>query len=391
MRTATPSQTRLALLAPVAVTALAVAEALAVSASAPTAERLAGVALIAPALFARRRAPLAASLFVAVAVAARAAFGEYGAIGFSQAAMCALMAWSAGRWASGRSSVAGIAAGQAGIAGAVALHGEALVNDYLMLGLTVGLCGVAGVAVRRRSEELVRSRVERDRARAERDRQLAEALAEERRRIAREMHDAVGHSLSILSIQVAAARRHVERDAGRARGHVETMRATAGATASELRSLLSAIDEPGDDGVAQPGIADVAALVDATDGAVLLRLRCDDAVPASVGLAAYRIVQEALTNARKHAAGTRVTVEVATEQGCVEIRVRNTLGRSRRSAGPGGHGLVGMAERVRLYRGSLRAGPTDGGGWEVAASLPLQGEPVGHGIDAAPRAARSTA
>ena len=217
-------------------------------------------------------------------------------------------------------------------------------------------------------------------ARAEQAERMAErevelAARDERSRIAREMHDVVAHGLSVIVVQADGARYAAAKDPDVAVGTLETISATGRDALTEMRRLLGLLRE-GDTGVApQPGLDDVRHLVDEARAAGM-RVAADlpesaPDVPDGVGLAAYRIVQEALTNVRKHAGpDAAVDVRVAVDRG-VAIDVRDD-GRGAAARGDGrGLGLVGMRERAAVHGGTLEAGPAPGGGFAVSARLPL--------------------
>ena len=217
-------------------------------------------------------------------------------------------------------------------------------------------------------------------ARAEQAERMAErgvelAARDERSRIAREMHDVVAHGLSVIVVQADGARYAAAKDPDVAVGTLETISATGREALTEMRRLLGLLRE-GDTGVApQPGLDDVRHLVDEARAAGM-RVAADlpepaPDVPDGVGLAAYRIVQEALTNVRKHAGpDAAVDVRVAVDRG-VAIDVRDDgRGAAARAEGRG-LGLVGMRERAAVHGGTLEAGPAPGGGFAVSARLPL--------------------
>ena len=217
-------------------------------------------------------------------------------------------------------------------------------------------------------------------ARAEQAERMAErevelAARDERSRIAREMHDVVAHGLSVIVVQADGARYAAAKDPDVAVGTLETISATGREALTEMRRLLGLLRE-GDTGVVpQPGLDDVRHLVDEARASGM-RVAADlpehaPDVPDGVGLAAYRIVQEALTNVRKHAGpDAAVDVRVAVDRG-VAIDVRDD-GRGAAAPGDGrGLGLVGMRERAAVHGGTLEAGPAPGGGFAVSARLPL--------------------
>jgi signal transduction histidine kinase len=233
------------------------------------------------------------------------------------------------------------------------------------------------VAHQRRQNALLQELTDRlveERATAERA-----AVAEERSRIARELHDVIGHEVTVIALQADAAAMALTRAPDRAAAPIEAIRRSATEALAEMRrvvGMLRAAEE--EDLRPQPGLTDVESLVEASRAAgarVDLTLRPPERPPhASVQLAAYRLVQEALTNARRHSPGAPVAVRVLGDDAEVLVEVVNrespAVPEPRR--GDEGFGLVGMRERVRLLGGRLDAGPTDGGGFALTARLPLE-------------------
>lgn len=231
---------------------------------------------------------------------------------------------------------------------------------------------------RERAEELV-ERAER----AERERELlaAQQVRHERTRIAREMHDVVAHSLSVMIIQAGAARRQVRANPDRATESLEAIEATGREAMHEMRRILGVLrdDRPSTEEpehrAPQPSLGSLDDLVaTAQDLPVVLRTEGDlTALPAAVELSAYRIVQEALTNVRRHAGPVRrVEVRVErTEQGLVVEIDDDGRGASVQRCDPG-FGLTGMRERVGVFGGRLEVGPRTGGGWRVRATFPAE-------------------
>jgi signal transduction histidine kinase len=206
------------------------------------------------------------------------------------------------------------------------------------------------------------------------------ALLEERQRIARELHDVVAHHMSVIAIQAEAAPYKTADPPAELVESFGEIRASALAGLGELRRVLGVL-RTGVPGTApQPGLGDLEALLDsARSGGVSVTVTCSGepaALPEGVDLSAYRIVQEALSNAMRHAPGSDVRVEVAYREDGLAIEVRNDavapvlVGGGTRDAG-GGHGLVGMRERAAMLGGSLEAGPTQDGGFLVSAVLPV--------------------
>jgi signal transduction histidine kinase len=202
-----------------------------------------------------------------------------------------------------------------------------------------------------------------------------DVLREERARIARELHDVIAHSVSVIVVQAGAAEPLVEEDPEQARLALRTIRSTASDALGEMRRLLGIL-RAADDELSfspQPSIAELEPLLaQARAGGLEVELRVDGKprlLAPGVDLAAYRIVQEALTNSRKHAGASSATVALRYAPSLLEIRVVD----DGTAAGPqavAGHGLVGMRERVGLYNGALEVGSCDGGGFLVRAVLP---------------------
>jgi signal transduction histidine kinase len=241
-------------------------------------------------------------------------------------------------------------------------------TNLAIISVFVGAAWTAGYLLRRRAEHV--RRVE-----AESGELAKEAVADERARIARELHDIVAHSVSIISVQAGAADQFLERDPARAREHLGTVLRVAHDALTEMRRLTGVLREEPAGYEPQPGLGRVAELVDQARAAGLDVSLAEEgerrAVPPGVDLAAFRIVQEALTNARKHAGAVAAQVRVRYWDGGVEVEVANAPGAGGNGDGAG-HGLVGMRERVRVYGGTLEAGPQAGGGFRVRARLPLE-------------------
>ena len=210
----------------------------------------------------------------------------------------------------------------------------------------------------------------------------AAAVAAERNRIARELHDVVAHHLSMMVVQAEAGAVTATKDPARAVQVFDAIGAAGKHALREMRRLLGVLKDS--DGPAelapQPGAADIADLVDGVRAAGLdVRLRTEGeqrALPSAADLSAYRIVQEALTNCVRHAGASHADVEVRYDADAVRIEIVDDGNGGSSEPQPGGHGLVAMRERVALVGGSLDAGPAPGGGWRVRATLPLTAEQV---------------
>jgi signal transduction histidine kinase len=207
----------------------------------------------------------------------------------------------------------------------------------------------------------------------EREQQLA--VEEERGRIARELHDVIAHSLGVIVVQAGAGERLAARNPERAEETLRSIHEIGRQALGEMSRLVGVLREGGEEvGLEpQPGLDQLEVLLEQTRLAGLpVELTIEgEAVklPPGADLSAYRIVQEALTNARKHGGGSAcVTLEYT--QGELAIEVGNDGGGERNGTG-GGHGLIGMRERAALYGGTLEAGPRPGGGFAVRATLPL--------------------
>jgi signal transduction histidine kinase len=211
---------------------------------------------------------------------------------------------------------------------------------------------------------------------ATRERLAVQAVHLERRRIAAELHDLVGHSLGVLLLHVTGARRRIEDDPAGATEALRRAESIGRAGLAEIRRSVAALrDEAGTSLAPATTAADVPSLVAATAAAGCpARLRVDGElaeVEPITGLAVYRVVQESLANAARHAPGAAVTASVSVRAGDVEVVVADAGGPAP-PRGPAGVGLVGMRERVEALGGTLAAGPA-GTGWEVRAVLPRAG------------------
>ncbi|MBW8731989.1 MAG: sensor histidine kinase, partial [Terrabacter sp.] len=227
---------------------------------------------------------------------------------------------------------------------------------------------------------LEREREDRDRA----------AVTAERLRIARELHDVVAHSMSVIAVQAGVGSHVIATDPSAARAALGVIESTSRGALTEMRRMLGVLRQDGETALhPMPGLADIARLVAETRRTglgVTVSSTADGAnLPAGVDLAAYRVVQEALTNVLKHG-GPVAHVHIACSEAEVELEVLDE-GRARRprpgdvpesgvGVAPGaGQGLVGMRERVELYGGSFEAGPRPGGGFRVHATLPYAVQP----------------
>jgi signal transduction histidine kinase len=234
---------------------------------------------------------------------------------------------------------------------------------------------VAGRLVARQRAQSARLAALAAQLRREQARAAETAVAEERARIARELHDIVGHDVSVIALQADAAAASLQSAPERAHAPIAAIRASATDALAEMRRVLGALRADGDAELGpQPGVDDLPALVARSRAAgtpvELVVTGTPHPVGQMVELALFRLAQEALTNAHKHAPGAPVRLTLAWRDRAVELRVTDE-GPGPSANGSGGHGLLGMHERVRLLGGELSTGPATGGGFEVAATLPL--------------------
>ncbi|MEW2542675.1 histidine kinase [Micromonospora chalcea] len=252
--------------------------------------------------------------------------------------------------------------------------------------LIVGAVWLAGLNLRTRRLYVLSLEDRAATLEREREAQARAAVAEERTRIARELHDVVAHSMAVMIVQADGVRFTLDRDPATAREAAKVVADTGRAALEEMRRLVGVLREPTAtqpdpaDGPAhrRPALVELPALLDRFRAAGL-RVACGGAgapppLPPGLELTVYRVVQESLTNTLKHA-GVGASVELTLDWSADAVVIRaEDDGRGRPVDGPapsGGHGLVGMRERVGVYDGSLAAGPTLAGGWRVRARLPL--------------------
>jgi signal transduction histidine kinase len=333
-------------------------------------------------LYWRRRAPIVVLAFV-TAVLIAMYLREYGAF-LSVLGLPALYAVAAHEehrsrawWALGL-SCAGLL-----VAASVSLLDRPEGFAYLTLvSMVVFLAAAVAAGVIIRNRERIFVDTERRAAQAEVDRvaEAERAVVRERSRIAREMHDVVAHSMSVVAVQAAAGREIVHSNPDKAADVFERIETVGREALAELRRMLGVLRETGDEQSSlapQPGIGDLAGAVEQSRavGVETTLVVEGEQRPLAPGieLAAYRIVQEALTNVRKHAGAASATVRIAYEPQALVIEVsddgRGAVTSLSRSGA--GHGLIGMRERVEIYGGELTSGPRPGGGFVIRAVLPV--------------------
>ena len=325
--------------------------------------------LVLPLLF-RRRFPIGAPVVVFAVLAAEAlAPGE--AVTSSQANGMALIAafTIAGTHSDFRSALAGAVIGYASVSAIILIERPPASGTWPIV-VVAAVSWAIGRTLAERARRAANLEERADRL----EREQAAAVAGERARIARELHDVIAHSVSVMTVQAGAARLLLDEDPERARGPLLAVEETGRQALAEMRRLLGILrgDEQPAALAPQPGVADIGSLVEQLGAAGLpvdVVVEGDaQELPPGIDLAAYRVVQEALTNALKHAGAARAEVSICYETTVLELSVTND-GRVPRN-GRGGHGLVGMRERVTLYGGEFEAGPRREGGYAVRAMLP---------------------
>ena len=335
--------------------------------------------LAAPLVFRRRRPGYALGLIAVVCLAqwladVRAA----GDIAFLLA-LFSLGAYGRQRWA----LAAGIAVGELGVILALVRWGPA--SNWLLPALTatgtVSACWLVGIYVRMRRAYVQSMRDRAETAERDRDSRAQVAVAAERARIAREMHDVIAHSLSVMiTLNDAAAAVEVS---PQARQTIAQASEVGRHALGEMHRMLGVLRDDESTGHSpQPGVAelpDLVSLVRSAGFAVELAVTGDvNAIPPTAQLALYRIVQESLTNVVKHARqAEHVTVVIRRHDGCLDLRIDDDGAPATEGPGlgtPTGHGLSGMQERARLFDGRVTAGRRAGGGWSVRGHLRLDGQ-----------------
>jgi signal transduction histidine kinase len=252
-------------------------------------------------------------------------------------------------------------------------------GDYIWVGAFMAVAWTTGFVLSRRAEQAKEMAERAHRLEREQLEAAERAVGEERARIARELHDVIAHSVSVMTVQTGAVRRLLKPDQVREREALETVEATGRQALTEMRRLVGLLREQGamPEFSPQPGMATIDSLLDGVRAAGLpvdLEVVGEPRdLPPGVDLAAYRVVQEALTNALKYAGPAHAWVAVSWGDAALELEVSND-GRGVGDGNGGGHGLAGMRERVSLYGGAIESGPRDGGGYVVRAHLPLEEE-----------------
>ncbi|MFF5210749.1 sensor histidine kinase [Streptosporangium sp. NPDC000396] len=335
------------------------------------------VALTALPLAVRRRYPLAA--FWAVV---SAALLTADAATWITVLTCAIAAYTA--VAHGRNRVLAVA----GLMLAAVLAGAAFrdvapgLPSWLGPFVVLLSAGVAASLVRFWQQRLNASRRRLAELQQDQEETMRRAVQEERSRIAGELHDVVTHNVSVMLIQAGAARKMMQTEPKRSEQALLAVEASGRAAMAELRHVMGLLagpdgerpGNPGDGLEPQPGLDQLDSLVERVRAAgtpVTLSVSSPGPLPAGVDLTAYRVVQEALTNTIKHAAGAAASVVIGHDGDWLEIEVTDTGGAAEtRSRTGNGRGLIGLRERLAVYGGTLDAGPRTGGGYRIKARIP---------------------
>jgi signal transduction histidine kinase len=338
------------------------------------------IALVALPLLARRRFPFAAPAGVWL-LAAGFSFLDGRLIVFTASASIAGLAaaFLLGNLRDGSQAQLGLGVTVVGAALVMYNNPDHSAADLVFTPILFGIGWLAGFALRERAEQA--EAAEERALRAEREREAAAriAVAEERARIARELHDIVAHSVSVMVLQVGAVRHKLPKALDEDRDALQGVEQAGRTALSEMRRLLGAMRDDGDgvDLAPQPGLDRLDALVEEVGRAGLpVRLHVDGdpfPLPRALDLSAYRIVQEGLTNSLKHARARHADVTVRYGSDELRIEVRDDGAGAERSDGLG-HGLVGIRERVKIYGGEMTAGTAPEGGFVLSTRLPLSGE-----------------
>lgn len=315
---------------------------------------------LAPTLLWRRSRPFT-MLAIAFAVGTTVGLATAGDPQLYTTAYFLILLYAVFRWGSGRAMVAG---------GALVVIGMLLTFLATPPELADVIGGVAVAVTTSTLGLAVRWR------RRARTRELEQVRLLERAQLARDLHDTVAHHVSAIAIQAQAGSAVAATDPGATVQVLHAIEAEATRTLREMRAMVGVLRAPDDALAPTPGLADIHGLqtADAATPAVAVRLGGDlDSVPPAVAAAVFRIAQEAVTNARRHAREvTRIDVGVDVDADGVRLEVRDDGGGAA-SVPPPGYGITGMRERAALLGGTCDAGPAPGGGWVVAATLPRAG------------------
>jgi len=352
------------------------------SAAPPTSLRYATpvVILLIATLFARRRFPFAApASYWLIATAISFYDGELIPFMVSLFPVGLVAAFLLGNQRDVRRAWAGLAIVLGGIITVVYNIPGHATAELVVIPVDFGISWAAGFALRDRAQKVEAAETRATQAEREREAAARVAVAEERARIARELHDIVAHAVSVMVLQVGAVRHQLPDELGEQRGALTDVERAGRTALAEMRRLLAAMRREGEEAelLPQPGLDGIDSLLSEIGRAGLpVELHVDGEpvpLPRGIDLSAYRIVQEGLTNALKHAQASDADVTFRYGPGELEIEVRDN-GQGSSTTDGLGHGLVGVRERVKLYGGEMSAGSANGGGFVLSTRLPLDSD-----------------
>jgi signal transduction histidine kinase len=330
-------------------------------------------------LLLRRRFPFGA-LAATTILASAVSFIDGRIIPYSAAVFLTVIAVSFlfGQLKDRRQAIAGLAILTAATAIVTRNDPDGALGDAIFTTLLFSVVWLCGFVFASKREEAREAEERATRLELEREAQAREAVAEERARIARELHDVVGHSVSVMTVQASGVRRLLRPEQEREREALLVVEQTGREALAEMRRLVGVLRRPEEAPALapQPSLEHVGRLVEqARETGLPVELRIEGEatqLPAGLDMTAYRLVQEGLTNAIKHANATHAEVVVRYGDGQIELIVSDDgTGTTDGSVDSGGHGLVGMRERVAVFGGELEAGPRPNGGYALRARLPL--------------------
>jgi signal transduction histidine kinase len=339
------------------------------------------IAVLVLPLFARRRFPFAApAAFWLLAVGLSIVDGQLVTFETSVFVLGMAASFLLGNQRAALRAQTGLAVAVGGAAIVVYDKPAHSISELVFIPLLFGICWLAGFAVRERAEQAQAAEGRATQAERERDAATRIAVAEERARIARELHDIVAHAVSVMVLQAGAVRHKLPDALAEDREALTSVEQTGRTALAEMRRLLAAMHRDGDDVdlMPQPGLDGLGSLLEEISRAGLpVRLHVDGEpfpLPAALDLSAYRIVQEGLTNALKHARASHADVTICYRSDSLQTEVRDD-GIGGASSDGLGHGLVGIRERVKIYGGEMTAGTANGGGFVLSTRFPLGGDP----------------
>jgi signal transduction histidine kinase len=259
----------------------------------------------------------------------------------------------------------------------------AVLATYISSEIFVGGAWLAGWTLRRRRARWAELQARAERLEREREEEARRAVAEERLRIARELHDVIAHSMSVIAVQSAVGNHVIDSQPAEARQALAAIEATSRSALNEMRRLLGVLRQEGEPSgslTPAPGLADLATLVtQVQDAGLKVWINLDgqrEPVPPGIDLSAYRIVQEALTNVIKHSGSGAANVTISYRPDSVTVEITDPGPEAPAARVPAqrtgsGHGIIGMRERVAVFGGEFDAGPRPEGGFRVRARFPI--------------------